>query len=144
MNDLVKTLLFVAAACVVALAAFFLRPAPFEQPRQRQLGGGGAVFGGDALQRAVGGSQRSGGQREPRDEGDAVGLARLEDGFGRPDGHVVHVLHGHDRCDRPCRGELLDRYLGQADVTDLASLQSLPGRGDIHTNLLTVNLLTIN
>lgn len=42
--------------------------------------GGGAVVGGDALQRSIGGRERTRSQRKPRDERDACGFARVEDG----------------------------------------------------------------
>ena len=80
------------------------------------------MVGGDALQRAARRGQRSGRQREPRDEAEALGLARLEHRFGGAGGEVVHVLHRHDRGDLLRGLQLLDVDLGQADVADLALL----------------------
>ena len=49
------------------------------------------------LQRAVRGGQRPGGQREPRDEADALAGRGVQQRLGGAGGQVVHVLHRHDR-----------------------------------------------
>src|ERR1700722_11131135 len=91
-----------------------------QQPRQRQLRGRRVVTGRNLLQWAVGGGQRSGGQREPRDEGDALAGRGIQQRFGGASGQVVHVLHRHDRRDLLGGGELIDVDLGEPDMTDLA------------------------
>ena len=80
------------------------------------------MTGRDLLQRTIGGRQRPGGQREPRDEGDALAGRGIQQRFGGASGQVVHVLHRHDRGDLLCGGELIDVDLGQADMPDLAFL----------------------
>ena len=91
-----------------------------EQPGEGDGAGGDAVGFGRRGQRAARLGEVAGGEREPRDEPDAVGLAVVEHGLALAVGQVVEVLHGGDRHDRPGRLDLLHRHLGQADVAHLA------------------------
>jgi hypothetical protein len=78
------------------------------------------VICGDALQWAVGGRERSSRQREPGDESDVAGFARLQNGFRAAHREVVHVLHRHDRNDLLRGFQLVDVDFGEPDVADLA------------------------
>jgi hypothetical protein len=61
------------------------------------------------------------GEREPRDEADALLLAVRQDVLGLAVREVVEVLHRGDRDDLLARLDLLDGDLRQADVPDLAA-----------------------
>src|ERR1035441_9054694 len=56
----------------------------------------------------------------PRDEPYAVAFAGFQHVFARAVSHVVVVLHGHDLDDLARGLELSDRYVAQADSSDLA------------------------
>ena len=78
------------------------------------------MLGGQLRQRAAGAGQGPGGQREPRDEGDAVLGRVVEQRLGRAVDQVEQVLHGDDRRDRLRDLQFRHGDLGEADVADLA------------------------
>ena len=62
----------------------------------------------------------AGREREPGDEADALALAEVDDLVGVAVGDVVAVLHRRHRDASRDPLDLLDRYLGEAEVADLA------------------------
>src|SRR5436305_6317519 len=96
-----------------------------EQPGDRHLPRRRVVRGRDLGDRPARLSETAGGQREPRDEADAVGLAVVEHFFGLPVGEVVEVLHRGDLEDSLRRLDLLDGDLRQPEMADLALVLEL-------------------
>ena len=96
-----------------------------EQPGERHLPGRRVVRGCDLGDRPARLGQLAGGQRELRDEADALLLAVLEDVLGLTVDEVVAVLHRGHLEDLLRRLDLLDGDLGQAEVTDLALVLEL-------------------
>ena len=102
-----------------------------QQPGQRHLGRRRAELAGDVGDRAVRCGEVTGGDREPRDEGDVLGGRVVEDVLALPVGQVVEVLHADDVDDLARRLQLLDRDLGDADVADLALVLQLLERAEL-------------
>src|SRR5580692_5258464 len=69
---------------------------------------------------AVWAAEFSGGQRKPRNEGDVIFLAIVQNIFGAAVGKAVAVLDADDGDNGLCVLNLLDADFGQADVFDLA------------------------
>src|SRR6267154_927715 len=104
-----------------------------EQPRERHLRGRRVQAPGDARHRAARLREIAREQREPRDEGDALALAMLEDLLRRLRlGHrvaldeVVPVLHRDDRHELASPLDVRHGNLRQPDVTDLPLLLQIP------------------
>ena len=86
---------------------------------------------GDAIDRSPGLSELAGGQREPGNEADAVGLAIGEDVLTGTVGEVVAVLHGGDREHLPRRFDLSDRHFGKPGMGNDALVEKLAHRAEL-------------
>src|SRR5207244_3170129 len=95
------------------------------QPGERDLAGRRVVRGRDLGYGAARLGQLAGGQREPRDEADALAPAMVEDVLGLPVNEVKEVLHGRDLEDLLRGLDLLDRDLGEAEVAHLSLVLEL-------------------
>src|SRR5690242_20172669 len=89
-------------------------------PRRARGRGGGLVARGLLGHRAARLGEVARGEREPRDEADALLLAVLEDVLGLAGREVVEVLDRRDLEDLLGGLDLLDGDLGEAEVADEA------------------------
>src|SRR5690349_3555777 len=102
--------------------------AALEQPRQRDLTRRCAFLLRQAIDQTAWLGEFTGGEREPGDEADAVGLAIVEHVLVSAVGEVVAVLDRRDREDLPGRFDLFYRHLAQASVSDQALIDEGPDR----------------
>src|SRR4051794_6456799 len=99
--------------------------AALQEPREGDLARRRAVRLGDLGDRPARLGQLAGGQREPRDEADALLLAVVEDVLGLAVGEVVEVLDGGDLEDLLRGLDLVDRDLREPEMAHLALVLEL-------------------
>ncbi len=93
-----------------------------QQPRQRELRDGGAVSLRRGIELAAGLRELSGCDREPRDEGDVVFGAVVDDVLVLTVAEVVLVLYAYDFDHLARLLDLVRLHFAEADVADLSLL----------------------
>ena len=77
------------------------------------------MSGGNAAEPTPPSSKRPASERHPRDKGQVIAVADLEDVFRRSFDKVVAVLNRDDRRDRPSLCDLIDADVADTDVPNL-------------------------